>query len=114
MKHFTLRRSHIALLALPIIMLLANGCNRHDASPPPPPKVQVVKVERRDVSIYQNYVGQIYGLQDIAIRARVEGVLEAIHFKEGTFVKKGQLLYTIDPLPLKTREIGRASCRERV
>ncbi len=109
MKHFTPRRSHIALLALPIIMLLAYGCNRHDASPPPPPKVQVVKVERRDVTIYQNYVGQIYGLQDIAIRARVEGVLEAIHFKEGTFVKKGQMLYTIDPLSLKTRVAAQMS-----
>jgi membrane fusion protein (multidrug efflux system) len=51
----------------------------------------------------------VYGLQDIAIRARVEGVLEAIHFKEGTYVKKGQLLYTIDPLPLKTKVAAQMS-----
>lgn len=97
------------LMALPIILLLAFGCNRHDASPPPPPKVEVVKVERRDIPIYQDFVGQVYGLQDIAIRARVEGVLEAMHFKEGTFVKKGQLLYTIDPLPLQTKVAAQMS-----
>ena len=97
------------LMALPIIMLLASGCNRQDASPPPPTKVVAVKVERRDIPIYQDFVGQVYGLQDIAIRARVEGVLEAMHFKEGTFVKKGQLLYTIDPLPLKTKVAAQMS-----
>lgn len=109
MKHFTPRRSYVVLMALPIILLLAFGCNRHDASPPPPPKVEVVKVERRDIPIYQDFVGQVYGLQDIAIRARVEGVLEAMHFKEGTFVKKGQLLYTIDPLPLQTKVAAQMS-----
>ncbi len=97
------------LMALPIIMLLAFGCNRQDASPPPPTKVVAVKVERRDIPIYQDFVGQVYGLQDIAIRARVEGVLEAMHFKEGTFVKKGQLLYTIDPLPLQTKVAAQMS-----
>ncbi|MDD4176780.1 MAG: efflux RND transporter periplasmic adaptor subunit, partial [Bacteroidales bacterium] len=107
--HFTLRRSCFMLMALPIIMLLAFGCNRQDASPPPPTKVVAVKVERRDIPIYQDFVGQVYGLQDIAIRARVEGVLEAMHFKEGTFVKKGQLLYTIDPLPLQTKVAAQMS-----
>lgn len=109
MTHFTLRRSCFMLMALPIIMLLAFGCNRQDASPPPPTKVVAVKVERRDIPIYQDFVGQVYGLQDIAIRARVEGVLEAMHFKEGTFVKKGQLLYTIDPLPLQTKVAAQMS-----
>ena len=109
MKHLTSRRSCFVLMALPIIMLLASGCNRQDASPPPPTKVVAVKVERRDIPIYQDFVGQVYGLQDIAIRARVEGVLEAMHFKEGTFVKKGQLLYTIDPLPLKTKVAAQMS-----
>lgn len=109
MKHLTSRRSCFVLMALPIIMLLASGCNRQDASPPPPTKVVAVKVERRDIPIYQDFVGQVYGLQDIAIRARVEGVLEAMHFKEGTFVKKGQLLYTIDPLPLQTKVAAQMS-----
>jgi membrane fusion protein (multidrug efflux system) len=109
MTHFTLRRSYISLLALPIIMLLASGCNRNTPPPPPPPKVEVVKAEQRDVPIFQDFVGQIYGFQDIAIRARVEGVVEVMHFKEGTFVKKNQLLYTIDPLPLQTKVAAQMS-----
>jgi membrane fusion protein (multidrug efflux system) len=109
MKYFTSRRSYVVLMALSIILLLSAGCNRSDAPPPPPPKVEVVKVEHRNIPIYQDFVGQIYGLQDIAIRARVEGVLEAMHFKEGTFVKKGQLLYTIDPLPLQTKVAAQMS-----
>ncbi len=48
--------------------------------------------------------GQTYGLADIAIRARVEGFLEGIHFEEGRTVKKGQLLYTIDPQPFLAKE----------
>lgn len=49
------------------------------------------------------FVGQTYGLFDIAIRARVEGFLEGIHFLEGSEVSKGQLLYSIDPLPFEAK-----------
>jgi len=53
------------------------------------------------VPIYQDFVGQVYGQYDIPIRARVSGFLDAIHFDEGRWVKKGQLLYTVDPDPLE-------------
>ncbi len=53
-----------------------------------------------DVPIYREFVGQLFGAQDIPIRARVEGFLEGIHFQEGSTVKKDQLLYTIDPQPV--------------
>lgn len=46
-------------------------------------------------------MGQIYGLKDIAIRARVEGFLEGIHFDEGSRVKKGNLLYTLESQPFE-------------
>jgi membrane fusion protein (multidrug efflux system) len=49
------------------------------------------------------FVGQTYGLFDIAIRARVEGFLEGVHFQEGSTVSKGQLLYTIDPQPFEAK-----------
>ncbi len=51
--------------------------------------------------IYQEFVGQVYGLKDISIRARVEGFLEGIYFDEGRGVKKGQLLYTIESQPFE-------------
>ncbi len=54
----------------------------------------------------QEFVGQILGMFDIPIRPRVEGFLEGIHFREGSMVQKGQLLYTIDPQPLEAKEAG--------
>ena len=62
--------------------------------------IPVVKVVQHDVPIYSEYVGQVYGQKDIPIRARVEGFLESIEFQEGSRVKEGQLLYTIDPQSL--------------
>ena len=66
---------------------------------PPPPDISVVKVLQKDTPIYKEFVGQMYGLKDIPIRARVQGFLDGIFFDEGRPVKKGQLLYTIDPQP---------------
>ena len=71
---------------------------REDAeqAPPPPPKVTVYQAKAREVPIYQEFVGQVYGFKDIGISARVEGYLEGIHFQEGFPVKKGALLYTLE------------------
>lgn len=64
-------------------------------------EIPVIEVIKRDVPIYEWYVGQIYGKKDIPIRARVDGFLESIEFQEGSRVKKGDLLYTIDPQSLE-------------
>jgi len=61
----------------------------------------VAEVVQKDVPVYLEVVGQTKGSQDVEIRARVEGYLNKVAFTEGTFVKKGQLLYQIDPLPLR-------------
>lgn len=61
-----------------------------------PPDIPVFKTKASDVPIYQEFVGQTLGFKDIAIAARVEGYLEGIHFVEGSWVKKGDLLYTIE------------------
>jgi membrane fusion protein (multidrug efflux system) len=66
-----------------------------------PPSIEVVKVLQKDLPIYKEFVGQIYGYKDIPIRARVEGFLESIEFTEGAHVDKGQLLYTIDSQPFQ-------------
>jgi len=77
------------------------ACSKKEAPPPPPPEVQVVTVVQKDVPIYVELVGATLGSEDIEIRARVEGYLAAVSFTEGSFVKKGQLLYKIDPQPLQ-------------
>ena len=69
----------------------------------PPPEIQVVNVIKKDVPLTREFVGQVYGFQDIPIRARVEGFLLGVHFEEGYPVKKGQLLYTIDSQPFETQ-----------
>jgi membrane fusion protein (multidrug efflux system) len=66
-----------------------------------PPSIQVVEVIQKDVPIYDYFVGQVYGQEDISINARVEGFLTGIYFEEGRRVEKGMLLYTIDSDPFK-------------
>lgn len=88
----------IALNLLYILFLTFYACNGEETKqqPPPPPKVTVYQTEAREVPIYQEFVGQIYGYKDIQIATRVEGYLEGIHFEEGSRIKKGALLYTLE------------------
>lgn len=88
----------IALNFLCILFLTLYACKGEETKqqPPPPPKVTVYQTEAREVPIYQEFVGQIYGYKDINITARVEGYLEGIHFDEGSRVKKGELLYVLE------------------
>ncbi|RKD92138.1 efflux RND transporter periplasmic adaptor subunit [Mangrovibacterium diazotrophicum] len=89
-------------LALLILTGLFSACS----SPKPQqatPSYPVVEVKTENIPIVKEFVGQTYGLFDIAIRARVDGYLENLHFKEGGRVKKGQLLYTIDPAPFDAK-----------
>ncbi|MCG8618412.1 MAG: efflux RND transporter periplasmic adaptor subunit, partial [Desulfobacterales bacterium] len=70
-------------------------------APPPPPEVEVYKTLSEEIPIYKTFVGQVYGAKDISIRARVQGFLKGIHFKEGFPVKKGELLYIIESQPFE-------------
>src|SRR6188768_48280 len=76
------------------------------AAPPPPPEVYVTDVVQRDVPIYLDLVGQTQGFQDVEIRARVEGFLETVNFREGSLVRKGAPLYEIDRKPLEATLAG--------
>lgn len=84
------------------VVLTTSACGK-EAPPaaPPPPDVMVTTPLQRDVPVYMELVGQAAGFQDVEIRARVEGFLETMAFVEGSLVRKGQLLYTIDPKPLQ-------------
>jgi membrane fusion protein (multidrug efflux system) len=59
----------------------------------------VVPVERRDVPIYHDWIGTLDGLVNAAIKAQVSGYLLSQNYTEGSFVRKGQLLFQIDPRP---------------
>ena len=62
----------------------------------PTPKIEVYEIVEQAVPIINEFVGNVAGQKDIAIRARAIGFLEGIHFDEGRMVKKGKLLYTIE------------------
>jgi membrane fusion protein (multidrug efflux system) len=106
--NFNFFKKWIILIAL-LIPLFLISCGKKETAPPPPPKVKVVEVWQTTVPIPVDFVGQTYGYKDIPIRARVDGFLTGLYFTEGTVVKKGQLLYTIDPDQLKTVEATRLS-----
>jgi len=100
------RRSAIhdycAAAAVSLVCILTSACKAEEATvAPQAPQVFVANVERRDVPVVIELVGQTKGSQDVDIRARVEGFVDSVAFQEGTLIKKGQLLYRIDPKPFE-------------
>src|ERR1700722_16617222 len=92
-----------ALLFLAGLLVTATGCSNKKtiAAAPPPPEVEVVEVQQRDVPIYGEWIGTLDGLVNADIKAQVSGYLLEQAYTEGTFVKKGQLLFQIDPRPFQ-------------
>lgn len=77
------------------------ACNKAPEKAAAVPEVVVSVPLQRDVPVYVDLVGEAQGIQDVEIRARVEGYLQTVNFTEGSFVTKGTLLYQIDPKPLQ-------------
>lgn len=90
-------------IPLLVFTLILFGCSGNKSNQRPPLEIPVVEVIQKKIPITDEFVGQTYGYFDISIRARVEGFLEGLHFKEGGRVKKGQLLYTIDSAPFDAK-----------
>jgi membrane fusion protein (multidrug efflux system) len=84
------------------IFLLLGGCGEKKAAgPPPPPEVQVVEVTQQDVPIYSEWVAQLNGDTNAQIVPKIQGYLLRQNYHEGFFVKKGDLLFEIDPRPFQ-------------
>jgi membrane fusion protein (multidrug efflux system) len=97
------RKKHAGtrFLAAVSIALALSSCAKKAEPPPPAPEVQVTAAVQRDVPIYVEFVGQTRGAKEVEVRSRVEGYLDSVNFEEGSFVRQGQLLYTIDPRPFQ-------------
>lgn len=94
-----------SLVLLPVIVLSLAGCEQPQSKAqgaPPPPQVTVAHPLKRLVTEQDEYVGRFVAVDAVEVRARVSGYLEAIHFKDGLIVKKGDLLFTIDRRPFET------------
>jgi membrane fusion protein (multidrug efflux system) len=93
----------VALIVLAATVFIVAGCGNSKAapSPLPPPAVEVAAVEQRDLPIRREWVGTVNGLVNAAINAEVTGYLLRQDYAEGSFVRKGQLLFEIDPRPFQ-------------
>lgn len=81
---------------------LLSGCGGEQAPPaPPPPQVTVATPIQREVEDWDDYTGRFVAPQDVEIRPRVNGVVTAIHFRDGQDVRQGAPLLTIDPRPYR-------------
>jgi RND family efflux transporter MFP subunit len=77
--------------------LLLGGCGGAESPPPPgPPPVTVSAPLVQEVVDWDEYVGRFEPIQNVEVRPRATGYLQGIHFRDGEFVRKGQLLFTID------------------
>jgi membrane fusion protein (multidrug efflux system) len=85
----------LALALLPLLFACSEKPQQQAA--PPPPEVKVAAARAETVPLTREYVGNVAAYRSVQVRARVEGILEKRHYTEGTDVKPGQLLYTIDP-----------------
>src|SRR6266498_3390523 len=91
------RRPRFWQLIAIVILLSSIGCGKSEQPQARPPEVEVVQVEQKDVPIWNEWVGTLDGLVNAQIKPQVTGYLLRQTFKEGSFVKKGELLFEIDP-----------------
>jgi membrane fusion protein (multidrug efflux system) len=107
-------RSTAASRFLVVLATLALGCEEKKAPPaPPPPEVLVVTVAPREVPIYKEWVGTIDADINAEIRARVQGIIQTQDYTEGSLVKEGQVLFTLEPNTLKATQVEAAGSYQR-
>ena len=70
-------------------------------APPPPPQVTVANVIERDVTEWDEFTGRLQAVDSVEVRPRVSGFVSAVRFSEGAMVRKGDLLFQIDPRPFQ-------------
>lgn len=119
---FQKRRStqSIGLSVLGTTLLLIGCSSSNDSAPAPvesAPSVKIAQPLNRDVTEWDEFTGHIEAVNSVDIRARVSGYLEKVNFKAGDKIKKGQLLFLIDPKPYSAQlnfakaELERAKSR---
>ena len=96
-----LKRTTILILTILISGAFSGCAEKSEYVEPPAPEVTVSKPLVQNVTDYLEFTGTMKAIEEIEIRARVEGFLEGVHFEDGDFVNKDQLLFTIDPKPFK-------------
>lgn len=107
MKHF--RTSFFIYSSVLTTLLFISSCGSEPQKPQVTPEVNVVTVGQKTILVYTEYVGETYGESDVEVMPRVDGLITGVHFTEGSPVQKGQLLYTIDDMPLRNKVTAAAA-----
>jgi multidrug efflux system membrane fusion protein len=101
-------RAHVVAVTFGVLIALAAGAlylRSSSADTPPAPSqpvatpAPVATVERRDVTLWDEFSGRLEAVERVDVRSRVAGAVQSVHFAEGALVKRGDLLVTIDPAP---------------
>jgi membrane fusion protein, multidrug efflux system len=98
-----MKKTCFAFLFIMTMLILPSCKDNKGVQVVMPLEVPVVQVMHQNAALESEYTGQTYGESDVEIRPRVEGLILSMNFKEGSMVRKGQLLYSIDPLPYKNK-----------
>jgi RND family efflux transporter MFP subunit len=98
-----MRHSYLLLAAAPLAALLVSGCARNVAAQqqaaPPPPQVTVAAAVSRKVTEFDEFTGRFEAVERVEIRPRVSGYISSVNFTYGDEVRKGDVLFVIDPRP---------------
>jgi membrane fusion protein, multidrug efflux system len=100
----TFLNAKAALALATMSAFVATGCDKPSAQQTgqmPPPEVNVVTVQPRDIAATFEQVGQTAGVREVEVRPRVTGILQHWNYKEGGAVQAGRSLFTIDPAPFQ-------------
>src|SRR2546425_1758429 len=103
MKHLS-----FALVGLLLVCLAGSACKKASVTQQPPLPVNVVTAIEKEVNEWDEFTGRLDPVESVEIRPRVSGYITEIHFEAGAIVKKGDLLYVIDPRPYQA-DFDRAS-----
>ncbi|MEW6354055.1 MAG: efflux RND transporter periplasmic adaptor subunit [Pseudomonadota bacterium] len=103
--------SYSPRIAALLVLLALSACQRGappPQGPPPAPEVSVAAVIEREVNEWDEFTGHLQAVERVEIRPRVTGYIESVNFQEGKEVKKGDVLFVIDPRPYQA-ELNRAA-----
>jgi RND family efflux transporter MFP subunit len=91
----------VPLAAMSLVLL--TGCEQNSFVPPPPPKVDVAPPVQRNITRYLEATGNTAPIKSVDLVARVQGFLQSINYQDGTLVKEGTTLFTIEPETYKLK-----------
>src|SRR4051812_7849895 len=95
--------THYRIPAIALALVLLTGCEQNTFVPPPPPKIEVAVPVQRPVTRYLDATGNTAAIKNVDLVARVQGFLQSINYQDGTFVKEGTTLFTIEPETYKLK-----------